>query len=395
MSLESMRDMVQGIPLRRKRAEKFRRLSTRPADDVANEKYANSIASVDNNKHDVVEEDVRRISLIFQVQDVFPDFGEGFIDACLGAFGDDVETVIHRILEGSLPEELDKLDRLMPRQPRVSSPSMPEKSPLSNRRNIFENDEFDVNKGKKDRGTAETLLDDKSFVDTYKNAIIEAAYNDYEDEYDDTYDTSAIHVQGVELHMLDDLDEEGPNALAESQSKEYVDPAVVHSAELIKAYKENKSVFERTSAARKTGKRMQLKKITQMTDEQIEGWFTMFQRNPRRDKLLDKYEWHGEQSEISSATSDEEGSSTFAGPSIRGNYRGRDVRRGKSRSDSHQHQRKTVEKGKSSPSDSGTDKQQTQPASRGSRGNKSRSGHHDRKNARAKKMSRAFGPTQG
>jgi len=65
-------------------------------------------------------------------------------------------------------------------------------------------------------------LDDKSFVDTYKNAIIEAAYNDYEDEYDDTYDTSAIHVQGVELHMLDDLDEEGPNALAESQSKEYV-----------------------------------------------------------------------------------------------------------------------------------------------------------------------------
>ena len=49
------------------------------------------------------------------MQDVFPDFGEGFIDACLGAFGDDVETVIHRILEGSLPEELDKLDRLMPR----------------------------------------------------------------------------------------------------------------------------------------------------------------------------------------------------------------------------------------------------------------------------------------
>ena len=34
------------------------------------------------------------------------------------------------------------------------------------------------------RGTAETLLDDKSFVDTYKDVIIEAAYNDYEDEYD-------------------------------------------------------------------------------------------------------------------------------------------------------------------------------------------------------------------
>jgi len=54
MSLESMRDMVQGIPLRRKRAEKFRRLSTRPAGDVANEKHANSIASVDNNKVDKI-----------------------------------------------------------------------------------------------------------------------------------------------------------------------------------------------------------------------------------------------------------------------------------------------------------------------------------------------------
>ena len=30
------------------------------------------------------------------------DLGEGFIAACLGAFGDDVETVVHRILEGSL-----------------------------------------------------------------------------------------------------------------------------------------------------------------------------------------------------------------------------------------------------------------------------------------------------
>ena len=60
------------------------------------------------------------------------------------------------------------------------------------------------------RGTAETLLDDKSFVDTYKDAIIEAAYNDYEDEYDDTYDTNAILVQGVNLQTLDDSDEEPP-----------------------------------------------------------------------------------------------------------------------------------------------------------------------------------------
>jgi len=39
------------------------------------------------------------------------DLGEGFIAACLGAFGDDVETVVYRILEGSL--RTDKLYRFM------------------------------------------------------------------------------------------------------------------------------------------------------------------------------------------------------------------------------------------------------------------------------------------
>jgi hypothetical protein len=64
------------------------------------------------------------------------------------------------------------------------------------------------------------MLDDKSFVDTYKDKIIEAAYNAYEDEYDDTYDTSAIQAQGVDLNVSDELDEES-HALNERQY-EYV-----------------------------------------------------------------------------------------------------------------------------------------------------------------------------
>ena len=47
LSLESVRDIVQDMLLRRKRAERFRRLSTRPTGDVANEKHADRIASVD------------------------------------------------------------------------------------------------------------------------------------------------------------------------------------------------------------------------------------------------------------------------------------------------------------------------------------------------------------
>jgi hypothetical protein len=62
-----------------------------------------------------MDEDFKRVTLISQVKDVFPDYGEGFINACLVEFNDNVETVIHRILENSLPQELDKLDRFMAR----------------------------------------------------------------------------------------------------------------------------------------------------------------------------------------------------------------------------------------------------------------------------------------
>lgn len=58
-----------------------------------------------------------------------------------------------------------------------------------------------------------------------------------------------------------------------------IDPGIMHEEKLIKMYQSDTSVFDRTSAVRKSDKRAQLRKITKMTDEQIEGWYIMFQRN--------------------------------------------------------------------------------------------------------------------
>lgn len=54
---------------------------------------------------------VHRMSLVSQVQDLFPDLGSGFVIKLLDAFSDDVEQVIGHLLEGTLPPHLGNADR--------------------------------------------------------------------------------------------------------------------------------------------------------------------------------------------------------------------------------------------------------------------------------------------
>jgi activating signal cointegrator complex subunit 2 len=54
---------------------------------------------------------IHRMSLITQVQDLFPDLGSGFVVKLLDEYNDDVEQVISHLLEGSLPSHLEKANR--------------------------------------------------------------------------------------------------------------------------------------------------------------------------------------------------------------------------------------------------------------------------------------------
>ncbi|XP_014750255.1 PREDICTED: activating signal cointegrator 1 complex subunit 2 isoform X2 [Sturnus vulgaris] len=153
-------------------------------------------------------------SLISQVKDLLPDLGEGFILACLEEYGYDTEQVINNILEDKLVPHLDKLDRRMQRQLK------PDPTPLvSSRYNVFQNDEFDVfsrdavdvsriQKGKRrEQDTTRSLVNDKRLVREQRqrysqySVVLEELplepgaahdYEDYEDEYDDTYDGNQV-----------------------------------------------------------------------------------------------------------------------------------------------------------------------------------------------------------
>uniref|UniRef100_A0AAY4CSZ0 CUE domain-containing protein n=1 Tax=Denticeps clupeoides TaxID=299321 RepID=A0AAY4CSZ0_9TELE len=169
-------------------------------------------------------------SLLSNVRDLLPDLGEGFILACLQEYGYNSEMVINNILENNLAPSLDKLDRALPR------PIKAEANPvLSNRSNVFDDDEFDVFKrdqvdmsriwkGRKQGPSGRALLEDKQHISeqraryqAYETVVDEvpigtnesgetgAAYvaDDYEDEYDDTYDINQVGAN--DLDEDDDL----------------------------------------------------------------------------------------------------------------------------------------------------------------------------------------------
>ncbi|CAG8468774.1 11624_t:CDS:2, partial [Scutellospora calospora] len=323
--------------------------------------------------------DMQRISLISQVQEVLPDLGEGFIEECLIAFDNNVEVVIDRLLQNSLPDHLNELDRSMTRRVVTMTNDSPKKeeSLLSQRQNIFDNDEFDifsgksidfkrVNKGKKNRGTADNLLEDKSFVKSHKDSIINIA-NDmmYEDEYDDTYDTSGLKMGGIDLHMIDEIDEETE---INNSVHGKVDPSITHESELIKTIQSDPTVFDRTNAVRKSDKRARLRNITHMTDEQLEGW---------KDKLLEKYDFRNNQEEASSSTSEKETSSSRDSSPQPGKGKGNYSNNFNGESS----QKNNTATGTAPPTARG----------RGRGKNRGRNANHDRKNARAKKMGKGFG----
>ncbi|CAO3691459.1 unnamed protein product [Umbelopsis ramanniana] len=266
---------------------------------------------------------IKMTTLISQITDLFPDLGAGFVEACLEHYGGNVEQVTNQLLEDNLPPNLATMDRTLDRKPMaaeqkaeeqvstvMNSLSLSEDSQLRTRRNIFDNDEFDVfagkkvntqqiHRGKQNHGTADKLLDDKSFVQSEKASLLERIANIYEDEIDDTYDDVGLPTGKVDLGAVEDGSED-----VVRERRTVMDPGIVHESDLVHAFVNNITIFDRSAASRRSPQRAQLRKATGMTDEQLEGWSIMFSRNPRKQRILDKYAlWDGQQSEMQDAPS--------------------------------------------------------------------------------------------
>ncbi|KAG0647180.1 Coupling of ubiquitin conjugation to ER degradation 3 [Hyphodiscus hymeniophilus] len=236
---------------------------------------------------------IHRMSLISQIQDLFPDLGSSFVVKVLDEYNDDVEQVITHLLEGSLPSHLETADRFeeLDVTSQITSDYaaglVPHSTPpqLPSRRNVFDDDEFDqlavdtsrLHFGRRNpEQTADDVLQDRSNAPN-KVAILSAlaAFDSDDDERDDTYDVE--DVGGT-------VDSAAPGNNTEEASADVTDG---HDEALFRAYKATPKVFERDATTRRSKSRISLKEETGMTDEAIEGWGLMLSRDSRQMRRLE------------------------------------------------------------------------------------------------------------
>ena len=232
-----------------------------------------------------------QFSLVTQVQDLFPELGVGFVLKLLDAYDNDTEQTISHLLDDTLPVHLRNLDRTEQLEsiPSLSKDTMiptedsqrrvrPSRTIVPQRKNVFDNDEFDrleidpskLHKGRKNAGmTADELLSSQQPTNQ-KAAILSAlaAFDSDDDERDDTYDTADV---GGSID----------NTIDESSAREKAEEI------LFPAFKRNLDMFSRNTETRRSKERAALRERTNMTDEAIEGWAIMLQRDPKRLRHLE------------------------------------------------------------------------------------------------------------
>ncbi|THW73325.1 hypothetical protein D6D18_10261 [Aureobasidium pullulans] len=242
------------------------------------------------------EHHVHRMSLISQIQDLFPDLGSGYVARLLDEYQDNVEEVTAHLLDDSLPDDLLSFDRSeqLPtskadaqhmEQQKIEHLA-PRSTPPPQRRNVFDDDEFDrlevdtsrLHLGRKNaKLTADALLEDRSAAPA-KSAILSAlaAFDSDDDERDDTYDEADVggYVDAARPDGEDSRDTDTGN---QGENEEA----------LFRAWRMDRGVFERSSDVRRSSARAALKNETGMQDEAIEGWAVMLSRDPRRLKRLE------------------------------------------------------------------------------------------------------------
>jgi activating signal cointegrator complex subunit 2 len=168
-------------------------------------------------------------SKISQIRDLFPDYGKGFLAACLEAYNLNPEEVIQTILEGTLHKDLLALDTSLEEMPQkkatptagkdkgkgilVETPQIMNKAPkiaeipqtvgdgpssVSSATQGPSSSVSSVPQGRFTRKGNDDLpetatLNSKNAKDAIRSAVLESQY-EYEDEYDDSFDDLGFSV---------------------------------------------------------------------------------------------------------------------------------------------------------------------------------------------------------
>lgn len=207
---------------------------------------AHPAASEKDNRPQVDEDAAIMESKISQIKDLFPDYGKGFLAACLEVYNQNPEEVIQRILEGTLHDELQSLDtsleKLPPPKSGVASmsrndkgkgklvesaptpPTVPAASPY---KAVGSSNSSVTSAGRFIRKTtseepASLTLDSRDAKDLAKTLALSSQL-EYEDEYDDSFDDLGLSIDDSAFEETENLQDKsnfsrGKNSEAHSSS---------------------------------------------------------------------------------------------------------------------------------------------------------------------------------
>ncbi|KAJ7754498.1 hypothetical protein B0H16DRAFT_746484 [Mycena metata] len=318
---------------------------------------------------------------ITQVLDILPEHEPEYIRALLSHPSYTTpEQVVEALLEGTAPS---------PEELRTSAAKVDEIASYV-RRNVYDDEAMDVTQLRVGKKTDTDLLRDRTFIEQMKADILRRAEEISDDEDEEDADANAngggkgkakelaedgdldIDVAQNHVKVVGDGEESGGED-GDEEEEEALTPDTI--CEL--AYIRDPKLFDRDVQTRRSKARADLKTQTGWDDEQLEGWRIMLERNPKKDKILQKHEFAGNQNQI---MPEAQGGSSSRGDSNRGGGRGRGGRgggRGNGRG-----------RGGGGGGDDATARERAwKDKSKASRGN------HNRKRGHDKKMARAGGPS--
>ncbi|KAF9051785.1 hypothetical protein BJ165DRAFT_1608530 [Panaeolus papilionaceus] len=261
-----------------------------------------------------------------QILDILPDTPNALIRKLLLSqkYGGDPEQVLGALLEGAEGVGIGVDAEPVPVQPKAVLVPPVSDYDLSQRRNVFDDEELDASKirvGKRAESPSLNPLADRSFMEQMKADILRRAeaISDSEDEselgdpfaeykeekhkqakgkqktdnglIDDEDDllTEAAHFHVRDAGGEDDSADEDLSADDEDEG-EGVDAPVTPEIMIELAYIEDAAVFQRDANTRRSKARKELKDKTGWDDGQIEGWAVMLERDPaRKQKVIDRH----------------------------------------------------------------------------------------------------------
>ncbi|KAF3985058.1 hypothetical protein FT663_05365 [Candidozyma haemuli var. vulneris] len=238
-----------------------------------------------------VEETVDDKDIDF-LTDMFPSLTKGKAKVALLQNEKDVEKVTGMLLDDpsmieSIPEEIEKPEK----EPEVQISS--EELNRGMERFKLNDNETTARVEKKKQPVSEDEMKKRTL-----SAALQLLYESDEDERDDTYDDQE-HTSGAAFQEFERKPKNKDKArLAvfdeENASQKEGTPTDAVANELEKTelnlfgyFKANgEAAFDKT--ARKTKLRDEIKDVSKWTDEQIEGWFKMLSKSPKRFRLLEE-----------------------------------------------------------------------------------------------------------